>query len=175
MKIVYLALLFLLLFIRCTEKKQYPENELKSALDTHLTEQNLYVKIPMKQLKSGHLSLVAKVNRVNGRFILDTGSSSTIIDRRLRKKFRLITKETQKIAKTAGGSQLSMRVSFDNILEFEELKLRNVKISLVDLKHINYSFQSMGMLQLDGIIGSDILKNRKAVIDYENLVIYLKR
>jgi predicted aspartyl protease len=175
MKTIYLIPFFLLLFIHCSEKKQLTENELVSTLDSHLVAKNSYVKIPMKQLKSGHLSLVAKVNRVNGRFILDTGSSSTIIDRRLRKKFRLITQETQKIAKTAGGSQLSMKVSLDNILEFEKLKLRNVKISLVDLKHINYSFQSMGMLRLDGIIGSDILKDRKAVIDYENLVIYLKK
>ncbi len=129
----------------------------------------------MQQLKSGHLSVVTKVNNVMGRFILDTGSSSTIIDRRHKKKFRLITQNTQKIAKTAGGSQLKMQISYDNIMELGELKLRNVRISLVNLNHINYSFQQMGMLQLDGILGSDILENRKAVIDYENLLIYFKK
>jgi predicted aspartyl protease len=172
MKFVYL-IVFFLLFSCTSENKDSIESA--TSLNTFLTKQNTYVKIPMQQLKSGHLSVVTKVNNVMGRFILDTGSSSTIIDRRHKKKFRLITQNTQKIAKTAGGSQLKMQISYDNIMELGELKLRNVRISLVNLNHINYSFQQMGMLQLDGILGSDILENRKAVIDYENLLIYFKK
>lgn len=173
MRLIHFIFITILLS-SCKSNDNNLENN-EQSLEKLLTIKHSYIKIPMKQLKSGHLSITAKVNDSKGRFILDTGSSSTIIDKRYRKKFRLITKNTKKIAKTAGGTQLKMTVSYNNILEFGSLKLRNAKISLVNLSHINYSFQQMGMLQLDGIIGSDILKNRKAIIDYDNLVIYLKK
>ena len=176
MKLIYFATITIV-FIACnSSQKNNPVIEQERlTLKTFLTKHNSYVEVPMEQLKSGHLSVVTKVNNVKGHFILDTGSSSTIIDHKHKKKFRLVTKHTPKIAKTAGGLQLKMKVSYDNVMDFGQLKLRNVKISLVNLSHINHSFQKMGMLQLDGILGSDILKNRKAVIDYDNLLIYFKK
>jgi len=170
-----IALFFLSTLIACNQQIRQEDIKEPATLNKLLTEQEGYVKVKMTEQKSGHLSLSTKVNNIKGRFILDTGSSTTIIDRKHRKKFRLITKSTEKIAKTAGGSQLKMKVSMDNTFQFNKLKLRNVRVSLVNLSHINYSFQKMGMSQVDGIIGSDLLKNRKAIIDYDNLVLYLKK
>ncbi len=167
---------FFLSLSSCNNKQVKQEDEsVTLTLNKFLTEQEGYVKIQMTQLSSGHLSLSTNVNKVKGRFILDTGSSSTIIDIKHRKKFRLVTRNTQKIAKTAGGSQLKMKVSDDNIFDFEQLTLRNVKVSLVRLNHINYSFKRMGILEVDGIIGADLLNNREAIIDYSNLILYLKK
>ena len=174
---LYLIIIILsLTFTSCNqEAKQESSIDSKANLNQLLTEQEGYIKIQMIQLKSGHLKLNATVNKVKGSFILDTGSSTTIIDSKHRKKFRLITKKTEKIAKTANGSQLKMKKSKNNTLEFEELKIKNFSVSLVNLNHINYSFMRMGIVEVDGIIGSDLLNSRKAVIDYANLVLYFKK
>ena len=81
-----IALFLIFTLIACNNQQDKLTNEQeKITLTKFLTEQEGYVKIPMKQLISGHLSIVSKVNNIQGRFILDTGSSSTIISRKHRK------------------------------------------------------------------------------------------
>lgn len=169
-----ILLLFLLTSISCLKEEKKTLNTAKN-LNNLLTEQHGYIKIQMKQLSSGHLRLKTKVNNVFGNFILDTGSSSTIIDRKHARKFRLTPKESLKIAQTAGGRQLKLEVAHDNVIEFNQLKLRNVEISLVNLKHITRTFKELSISEIHGIIGADLLKNRHAVIDYANSYLYLKR
>lgn len=171
-RIFYLSLLcLLLLYLSCTNKS----SQNQSTHNQLIANENEYVKIQLNQLNSGHLSLSAKLNHVTGHFILDTGASTTIVDKKHRKKFRLIATDSKKVAKTAGGSQLKMEVSNENTFEFEQLILKNYKVSLIDLKYISYSFKKMGVKNIDGIIGNDLLKRRKGIIDYGNLVLYLKK
>ncbi len=42
------------------------------------------------------------------------------------------------------------------------------------LDHINNAFKQMGIEEVDGVIGADILTTGKAIIDYANLILYLK-
>lgn len=174
LRIKFFLFITLLTFTSCSKEEKTTINTNKN-LNVFLTEQHGYIKIQMKQLSSGHLSLKTKVNSINANFILDTGSSSTIIDRKHVKKFRLTPKESIKIAQTAGGRQLKLDVAHDNIIEFNQLKLRNVKISLVNLKHISRTFKELGISEIHGILGADLLKNRHAVIDYANSILYLKK
>lgn len=176
-KVFFTSIIFLQIIISsCTKQVKEESLNLNPKADNRLlAKEEDYIKIQLTQLNSGHLSLYANLNKVKGHFILDTGASTSIIDRKNRKKFRLISKKSNKIAKTAGGIQLQMEVSHENTIEFENLILRNFKVSIVDLKHINYSFHKMGIQDIDGIIGNDILKNRKGVIDYDMLVLYLKK
>jgi len=175
-KFLLLLLSLSILHIGCSNK---PEKELsytnQSITNQLLIDENDYEKIQLTLLNSGHLSLTAKLNYVKGHFILDTGASTTVVDKKHRKKFRLVTTDSKKVAKTAGGAQLKMEVSNENTFEFEQLVLENYKVSLIDLRYINYSFQKMGIQNIDGIIGNDLLKSRMGIIDYGNLVLYLKK
>ena len=45
----------------------------------------------------------------------------------------------------------------------------------MNLDHVNNAFKSLGIKETDGVIGADILSDRKAIIDYTNLILYLKR
>jgi hypothetical protein len=171
----YLIIIILFSFSFCNNTKTNETIHKELCLDSLLTQKEGYVKIRLRQLKSGHLILYATINKVKGRFILDTGSSRSIIDRKHKKKFRLNTKTTKKIAKTAGGSQLKMMISSENTLGFNNLIINNFNVSLVNLNHINYSFKKMGIIEVDGIIGSDLLKSRKCIIDYASLTLYLMK
>ena len=45
---------------------------------------------------------------------------------------------------------------------------------LMNLDHVNHSFKKMGHEAIDGVIGADILTERRAIIDYYNQILYLK-
>ena len=67
-----------------------------------------------------------------------------------------------------------MQTSTQNVFSVGTLKLCNLKLMLLNLDHVNNAFERMGLEKVDGVIGADILTNNKAIIDYTNLILYLK-
>jgi hypothetical protein len=53
-------------------------------------------------------------------------------------------------------------------------KKKKLKIVLFDLTHVNEALVSHKALPVDGILGADILKRGKAIIDYGKNCVYLK-
>ena len=45
---------------------------------------------------------------------------------------------------------------------------------LLDLNHINSLLESQNIKKIDGIIGAELLKANKAIIDHDNLNLFLK-
>ena len=52
--------------------------------------------------------------------------------------------------------------------------MKKQKFVLLDLNHINSLLKSQNIKKIDGIIGAEFLKANKAVIDYDNLNLFLK-
>ena len=53
-------------------------------------------------------------------------------------------------------------------------KSKNNSIVIFNLTHVNQALINHNSKPIDGIIGSDILKKGKGIIDYETHKIYLK-
>ncbi len=55
-----------------------------------------------------------------------------------------------------------------------DFEIKDDKMILLDLSHVNESYKLMKLKPVDGVIGGDILKKYKAVIDYGKkvLVVY---
>jgi len=68
-----------------------------------------------------------------------------------------------------------MQTSDKNNLKIEKFELNELNLMLMNLDHVNNAFESMGLEKIDGVIGADILTNNKAIIDYSNLILYLKK
>ena len=136
--------------------------------------QDGYVPIKMKKMPSGHLHLFGQLNGVDGNFVLDTEAGATVIEKKNKEKFGMQTKATEKKATGAGGTEMQMQTSTQNVFSVGTLKLWNLKLMLLNLDHVNNAFERMGLEKVDGVIGADILTNNKAIIDYTNLILYLK-
>ena len=121
------------------------------------------------------LLLRGKINGINGSFILDTGAGVTIIEKENKEKFEMKTKISTATATGAGGSNIQIQDSENNSLDFQSFKIPNISLSLMSLDHVNNAFESMGIEKVDGVIGADIMTNYNAIIDYSNLVLYLKK
>lgn len=134
-----------------------------------------YVGIQMTKLESGHLHLFAYLNGQLGNFLLDTGAGGTVVDGKRSLAFQLKAENTEETATGAGASNLQMHNSLGNELRLGDLTLHNFALVLMDLEHVNRAFSDRGIAEVDGVIGADVLTKRGAIIDYAQLMLYLRK
>ena len=133
-----------------------------------------YTRIPLKQISTNHYEIYAKVNGVEGRFILDTGASNTCIGKDRIEYFKLEPTDSDIRAAGAGGRGMNTQVARRNLFEIGEWKRKKLAIILFNMMHVNAALAERDAVPVDGIIGADVLKRAKAVIDYDKDCIYLK-
>ncbi|TPN86804.1 retropepsin-like aspartic protease [Aquimarina algicola] len=161
----------------CAQSNNINENK-TTVLEFNLEKSllaNGYIKVPMTKEISGHLQLKGSINGVKGIFILDTGAGATVIERTQKEKFKMKAINTDNVATGAGGSGIAMQDSKNNELILSSLKMENKSLTLMDLGYVNNAFETLGIKKIDGVIGADVLTKGDAIIDYVNLILYLKR
>jgi len=143
-----------------------------SSLKKFLKKKN-YHRIPLVLTATNHFEISAKINGVSGRFILDTGASNTCVGLDKIELFKLKSKETEIKAAGAGAVEMETLLSTKNSVEIGAWKKKKQRLVLFDLVHVNHALTAHKELPVDGIIGADILKKSKAVIDYDKKCLYL--
>ena len=133
-----------------------------------------FIRIPLVLTETNHFEVLAKINGISGRFILDTGASNTCIGIDKIEFFDLISEATEIKAAGAGATEMETLVSNKNKVQLGSWKKKKQKIVLFDLVHVNEALTAHNTLPVDGIIGADILKKGKAIIDYDKKCLYLK-
>jgi len=134
-----------------------------------------YIQVPLVFTATNHFEVVAKINGISGRFILDTGASNTCIGLDKIEFFNLVSKKSEVKAAGAGATNMETLISTKNSIEIGDWSKPKQKIVLFDLTHVNEALTTHKALPVDGIIGADVLKKAKAVIDYKNAFVYLKQ
>ena len=132
-----------------------------------------YSSVKLIFLETKHYLIEAKVNGIKGRFILDTGASNSCICTSLEDKFKVLSKESKEKASSANSEMIHTRISKSNAFKISKWE---DKINLIsfDMNHINNALSQKKVHPIDGIIGADILKKSKAVLNYESNKLYLK-
>jgi predicted aspartyl protease len=139
-----------------------------------LLEKKGYQRIKFKYTKTNHIEIVAKINNIEGNFILDTGASSTCVGMEAVKHFELIAEDSDVKAAGAGATNMLTQIAQKNRIEIKGWKKKKVDLVLFDLRHVNEALVNHQAEKVHGIIGADLLKRGKAVIDYGKKVLYLK-
>jgi predicted aspartyl protease len=134
-----------------------------------------YLPVSLTLTSTHHLEVLANINGVSGRFILDTGASNSCVGMDKIEHFKLISKASEVKAAGAGATDMETQLSTKNTLEIGHWKKKKIKIILFDLQHINEALTSHEALPVDGIIGADVLEKGQAVIDYKTSTLYLKK
>ena len=124
-----------------------------------------YIKIPLVLTETNHFELVATINGITGKFILDTGASNTCVGMDKIEFFEMASEATDIKAAGAGATEMETLISNKN----------KIQVVLFDLTHVNQALVAHNALPVDGIIGADVLKMGKAVIDYNKKCLYLKK
>ncbi|WP_459211235.1 aspartyl protease family protein [Aquimarina rhabdastrellae] len=133
-----------------------------------------YTRIKLALTKTNHFEVKATLNGIKGNFILDTGASNSCVGFEAVEKFDLFAQDSDVKAAGAGATNMTTQVSKKNTLKIGKWKKKKVSLVLFDMQHVNQALLNHNAEPVDGIIGADILKKGKAVIDYERKCLYLK-
>lgn len=124
------------------------------------------------------LHLIAKlnINRKSARFVIDTGASQSVLDFHKLSHYMPNGEGRKLEALTSGIGTNSLE---SHAAEIKNIKIGTLKIKLhefvlLDLTHVNYSYDQLGYSLIDGILGSDILDKYQAIIDFKKSEIKLR-
>lgn len=115
-----------------------------------------------------HLSVKGKINGKSVHLLIDTGASRTVFDLNRVDNFSNseTTEDNEKLSTGLGTNTMKSRFTILKKVQLGELVLKGYETVLLDLSHVNHSYVQVGLKPIDGVIGSDILRKHKAVIDY---------
>lgn len=133
-----------------------------------------YKRIKFKISKTQHLLIKAKINDIQGNFILDTGASNSCVGFDSIKHFELLASDSDTKAAGAGGVGMDTQTSLKNTLKIGRWNSKNFGLVIFDMSHVNEALSQYKAKPVHGIIGADVLMQGKAIIDYYNNCFYLK-
>ncbi|WP_299312412.1 retropepsin-like aspartic protease [uncultured Aquimarina sp.] len=133
-----------------------------------------YHRVKLVYTKTNHFEVKAMLNGVEGNFIVDTGASNSCVGFDAVDKFHLFAQDSDVKAAGAGATDMLTQLSKKNTLKLGKWSKKSISLILFDLTHVNTALIAHQAEPVDGIIGADVLKRGKAVIDYERKCLYLK-
>ncbi|MAQ75162.1 MAG: acid protease [Aquimarina sp.] len=133
-----------------------------------------YSVIKLEYTLTNHFEIDASINGISGKFIVDTGASNSCLGFDGIEKFKLLAEDSEVKAAGAGAIDMLTQVSKKNSITIGKWSRQNIPLVLFDLTHVNNALLQHSAEPVDGIIGADILKKGKAIIDYERKKLYLK-
>ena len=137
-------------------------------------EEKGFHRIPLKKLVTGHYKFEAKINDIKGSFILDTGASTSCVGMDAADYFEMVVQDSDIKAAGAGAINMNTKVTHNNSFQVNDWKTRKMEFVLFDLSHVNHALTEAEETPVNGIIGGDLLKKCRAVIDYGRNCLYLK-
>lgn len=145
---------------------------MKKASDTKIT-----LKVLSIEGDGYHLYINAKINGHKAHLLVDTGASKTVFDKNRIINFSEENKLVELDRLSTGLGTDSMR---GHMIDIDEISLGTIKVKnyqglALDLSHVNASYDKMGLEPIDGVLGSDILHEYNAIIDYKNQELTLEK
>jgi predicted aspartyl protease len=115
-----------------------------------------------------HLLLEAKIGKEKLCLVVDTGASKTALDTDwLRAILPGLDFEKQEQASAGlGTTTMESALAVLPQLKLGKLQLRHLTVAVLDLSHIRESYRQLGLGELHGVLGGDILQLYKARISY---------
>ncbi|MFI5148407.1 MAG: retropepsin-like aspartic protease [Bacteroidia bacterium] len=114
-----------------------------------------------------HFVFRIKINGKQARMLIDTGASNTVFDK---SRIAAFLKEGEltsynKLSTGLGTNSMETMATLIDKLELGMLTIRSYPAMILDLSHVNISYAGMNLHPIDGVLGGDILKKHRAVID----------
>ncbi len=122
-----------------------------------------------------HVFLEVKLNGQKVFMLLDTGASRTVFDLETIKQIHdgIELEENEDKATGLGTDSVKNFVAIIEKLEIGEIKLKKYEAGIIDLSHVNASYSRIDIPPIAGVLGSDLLMNFNAVINYGKKIVKL--
>ena len=133
-----------------------------------------YIDIPLQLLdiegEGFHVMVKGMIHGKEASFLIDTGASRSVFDPNTISTFIDDLEFEKKEGMTAGvgSSDLESATFRIDIFSIGELEIDDYEAVALDLENIHEMYEKLGLPCIDGIIGGDLLKRYKAIINYKS-------
>jgi hypothetical protein len=131
-----------------------------------------FTAVPLRELATGHHLVDAVLNGRSGTFVLDTGANVSVVHAPLAAEFGLPEKGAAGGAFGLGGAMKARQVKLES-LRIGAVPIREKRIMVSDLSQIGQVLGPLSGRTIGGIIGQDVMKEHRAVIDVSAPILYL--
>lgn len=130
--------------------------------------------IPLRKAPTGHDLIDVELNGVIGVFVLDTGANVSVIDARHVEAFGLAPSASALPARGYGlGGGQNIRMARVESMRVGELAIRIGRIAVADVSHVAAVLGPLAGGTVYGIIGQDVMREHRAVVDVARPILYL--
>ena len=123
-----------------------------------------YIEIPIQLLdiegEGFHIMVKGTIHGKEASFLIDTGASRSVFDPKTISSFI----ENIEFEKKEGISA-TFRI---DVFSLGGMEIFDYEAVALDLENIHEMYGKLGLPHIDGILGGDLLKRHKAVINYRN-------
>ena len=122
-----------------------------------------------------HLQAKAKINGKAALVIVDTGASRTVFDRTEILKYlkKEAISENERLSTGLGTNSIQSQFVVLGSFSLGKVALKKYNAVVLDLGHVNQTYSAIGLKSVAGVLGSDILVQMNATIDYKKKVLTL--
>lgn len=134
------------------------------------------IKIIAIETDGFHLIVKSRINGKSARLLVDTGASRTVFD--INKKEKFIKKQelvkNKSLSTGIGTNKMVSHSSVINKFSIDQLIIFEYEGVFIDLSIVNSSYQQINIKPIDGVLGSDLLKQFNAIINFEKQTLTFK-
>lgn len=133
-----------------------------------------YIEIPIQLLdiegEGFHIMVKGTIHGKEASFLIDTGASRSVFDPKTISSFIENIEFEKKEGMTAGVGSSDLESATFRIDAFSlgDMEIFDYEAVALDLENIHEMYGKLGLPHIDGILGGDLLKRHKAVINYRN-------
>ena len=133
-----------------------------------------YIEIPIQLLdiegEGFHIMVKGTIHGKEASFLIDTGASRSVFDPKTISSFIENIEFEKKEGMTAGVGSSDLESATFRIDAFSlgDMEIFDYEAVALDLENIHEMYSKLGLPHIDGILGGDLLKRHKAVINYRN-------
>jgi predicted aspartyl protease len=135
-----------------------------------------YCKVPFRLVNiegdGFHIVIPSRINGLKANMLIDTGASKTVFDLT---RIKLFLKQEvanfdlhSHLSTGLGTNTMESHVTMIDTFSIGKFKVRKYQAVLLDLAHVNQSYELLGIKPIDGVIGSDLLVHLRAQINFLN-------
>lgn len=131
-----------------------------------------YIEVPLQLLdiegEGFHIMVQGRIHGKEALFLIDTGASRSVFDPKTISSFIDDIKFEKKEGMTAGVGSSDLESSTFVIDRFSigDLEITDYEAVALDLENIHEMYAKLNLPRIDGIMGGDLLRRYKAVINY---------
>ncbi len=131
-----------------------------------------YIEVPLQLLdiegEGFHIMVQGMIHGKEARFLIDTGASRSVFDPKIISTFidDLVFEKKEGMTAGVGSTNLESATFKIDAFSIGNLEINDYEAVALDLENIHEMYGKLHLPRIDGIIGGDLLRRYRAVINY---------